>query len=251
MPLEEKDKILIEQYLQGSLDAEGEQVWASRKSDLDVQKELAVQQDLRMAFRAEGREQLKTRFQQLEIERTELGAKGKELVPKLPWAGLLTIAASILLLLGALWWLNGSEPLSSHAAFTQYYEAYPNLVAPVTKGGEPVEGGDRAFQLYEIGEYERALSIFEALPQEEAKMFYQGLTYIALNRPQQAAPLLSLISTNKTSSYRQTAQWYFALTTLQMDKMEACRHKLKQILEDAEHPYFEVAKKLLNDLPNK
>lgn len=250
MSLDEKDKQLIERYLFGTLDAAEKQQWTLRNADADFQKELALQKDLQMAFRAEGREQIKTRFQQLELERKTDMAEVQKLLPRFPWAGITTVAASVLVLLGVLWWLNG-QPLDNQAAFAQYYEAYPNVVAPLTKGEEAGSDRDRAFQLYELGEYQQALSVFESLRQEEEKIFYQGLTYLALGRPQQAAPLLSLTSNNKTSSYRQAAQWYFALAALKMEKLEACRHKLKQIVQEEAHPYADLAAALLADLPQE
>ena len=248
MPLYPKDKQLIEDYLLGLLGPEEKQHFEQRKADVDFQKELEVMQDLELVFQKSGREALKSHFGKLEANRAvakagKASGGARRVLPRF-----LPIAAAALLLLGVMWWLGQRSSVDQQALFTEYFQPYPNLAAPILKGENPKDKRTEAFQLYEIGDYENALTIFESLEAEEEKLFYQAVSYLALDRPNQAAPILKELSGNASTDYRQAAEWYFLLAAIRMGQVDSVKSKIEEISKDKAHPFYSKAHQLRQQL---
>ena len=116
-----------------------------------------------------------------------------------------------------------------------------------------IERGDEDINLinaqdfFNTKEYKNAVTVFEKvadLNKPELQYFY-AIALIETNKYQKAEALLKSIQQG-TSSYREKAVWYLALSNLKQEKLEDCKTLLKQIPSDAED--YEKAQHLLNDL---
>jgi tetratricopeptide (TPR) repeat protein len=237
MPLQEQDHALIEKHLLDRLSTTEQSVFEERMSDSDFKKELDVQRDLMVAFKSEGRAHLKNQLQS--FEKNIKGAAKSDSTVKInsfrsfSIGRILTIAASIAFLLFAGYWLSNLAP-SNEQLFAQYFSDYPNVVAPIDKGVSDSDPIFKAFQTYELKEYEKALSLISALNvQNETTAFYKGLCELALDHPQKAIAYLDNVKDTSLSIY-QASLWYKALAFLKLGNTTEAKSLLKIVVENAE-----------------
>lgn len=104
-----------------------------------------------------------------------------------------------------------------------------------------------AQDFFNAKEYANAVTAFEKvvdLNKPELQYFY-SIALIETNKYQKAEVILETIHQG-TSSFKDKAVWYLALSNLKQKKLEECKMLLKQIPSDAED--YEKAQKLLKDL---
>ena len=251
MPLKDTDYDLIDKYLLSRLDSVEEKHFAQRQRDTDFKKELHWRKEMRLVFKKKGRADMKSRLQALEKEKnnnTRIDEKKPTSFLRVVGRNWLSLAAGMALVLSSVWWLN-NQTSNPNDLFAAHYEPYPNIIAPIVKSETSATDYDLAFQRYEQGQYGEALQLLEQLPTtDEAVNFYQGLTLIAQQDWERASAVLIPISENDQHRFSLPAQWYLALTYLQLGVTEKTKSLLTQISTIAKHPFQKKATILLENL---
>lgn len=220
MPLQEQDHTLIEKYHLKQLTASEQELFEQRLQDVAFKKELDLQGDLKMAFKAEGRKQLKNQLNDFEKKIQKQKVSTTSSPARFSIGRILTIAASLIFLIIAGYWLSNRVP-SNDQLFAAYFEDYPNVVAPISKGNNNEDLQTRAFQTYELKQYSEALALISKLPdQDETTAFYKGLCALHLNQAQEAIKHFQTIKNTSLSIY-QAGRWYQALALLKLDEKAA------------------------------
>lgn len=246
MALEDKDYYLIDQYLLGRLSKAEERQLKERKRDAEFQRELALQEDMMGVFQVAGREDLKAVLGGWE-ENIQAGnsenkeAKIRPLKRRSGLSRIWAMAAAMALMLVALWWLLTPGKTDYLA---QHFEAYPNVIAPILKSDEPLTAEERAYQAYELKNYEEAERLFEKLAPSDDKAFYQAMIALEKRETSKAINLLEKVYQNSAARFRQPAMWYLALAYLEMGEQEKAGQLIKEIEKEEGHPFQEKAAKL-------
>jgi len=237
---------LINKYFAGTLTKE-EQVTFDKllAQDANFQEQLRFEEDVKAVVQSEQRQQLKQKLQKIENQ-----LESTKPVKKSYWKPL-SIAASILLLFSASWFLyNSISPKSAEELYAANYEVYPNTVYTITRGDSQDDSLERqAFEAYEQNDLTSAIELFEELNAKSGLdyvEFYLGQVYMANNNVEKALDLFEKIITEE-SDFQIEALWYAALCQLKLDKPDKAIPLLKQLVVDGSYKK-EISTELLNEL---
>lgn len=145
------------------------------------------------------------------------------------------IAASILLLIGlGSYFMFFNQSLSNDELYNQYFYPYENVVEPVVRDQIKLSKKAQVFNLYEQGEYEKAMVKFNELtPKDSIDIatlnFYKANTYLQLKQFEKAKILLS--KTQKNKEWNQESLWYLALISIKLNETETALEHLNKLSE--------------------
>lgn len=192
------------------------------ESDSGFAEEVLFQENLKIVIEKEERETVKSRLQGFEKEE-----KSSSNFKKI-W-----IAASAIILLGisGFWYLN-SKTLNTEALYSENFEPYRNIVAPIVRNGNNVSDiKTEAFKAYETKKYGLAIVYFNKLLKDnpdETIAFYKANSLLALNKTEAA---ISIFEQNlKTpDSLNDKNNWYLALAYLKQKNVKKAKEILKKL----------------------
>ncbi len=92
--------------------------------------------------------------------------------------------------------------------------------------------------------FQKILSIY---PDDQNGLFYYGLCFYQLEKPEQAIKQLEKILSHRQSPFKEEAMWYSALSNHQNKNDEMCKQLLEKIIVENSF-YKEKAKELLREL---
>jgi hypothetical protein len=154
----------------------------------------------------------------------------------------LGIAATFLIIACTIY-LFKFNSISNQDLFTAYFEPYSNLVT--TRDNLPSKLR-KGMESYSQGDFEKAIVTFNEIGvNEEAyndMLFYKGMSYLALDLPNETIKSFLLIKT----SYEEQLVWYSAMAFLNLDDTENTRKQLVKIKKNS-FKYTE-AQQLLEEL---
>ena len=240
--MNEEVYIGFESYLNNEMPAEDKIQFENRlKTDSEFNKSFTLYKEttqfLDTKFSAETVD-FKQNLQSISKEYfTENQQKQPKVIAFKPWY--YAVAASVTILLGTWFTLQNSNPV--YGDYNQHENAYF-----MERGDEDVNLKN-AQDFFNAKEYANAVIAFEKvtdLNKPELQYFY-AIALIETNKYQKAEVLLKTIQQG-TSSYKEKAVWYLALSNLKQEKLEECKTLLKQIPSEAED--YEKAQHLLKDL---
>ena len=241
----EKETLLVK-YFEGSLSLE-EQVHFEQflNEDADFKSQYELEKDVQMVIRDSERDTLKQKLLHFESERNE------EVVEKTNFWKPMRIAASLLILVGASWFIYNSGMFNnSQDLYAANYEKYPNTVYTITRG----DGNDnsierKAFEAYESEKYELAIGHFIALKAEtglDYVDFYLAQSYVANGQEQKAIETFKEIS-DVNSDFSAESLWYEGLIQLKLEKNKEAEILFEALLKDGSYKKQE-ARELLEAL---
>ncbi len=243
----------LDRYLRDEMSDQERRTFEEQLSNDDaLTNELALQRDAIEGIRLDGSHALKKRLQAVEAELTEpapvIGDDKKTNRRFLmTWVA---IAASLLtvVLLGYLFVPSASSPQELYAA---HYQPFPNLINPAQRSTKVEEATvlEQAVRAYDEQQYDQAIALFEQGNALSAPgyTFYHAASYLALNQPARAIPLLERVVQEKTDLFYEPSLWYLALAHLKANDPEAAKPYL-QTLTEREGDYTEEAQELLEEL---
>lgn len=134
----------------------------------------------------------------------------------------ISIAAAILLLVFAMYWIFTPKPVLTGPKMAElYYQAPPDM-------GSRGETADQGLTPQQIA-IQNAHKMIQNNQNEDAEEILQSL--VTLNSRQKPA-----------------AEWLLVITALQENNIDLARTRVSVILSDDQHPYYEKGKALANDL---
>lgn len=207
-------------YLQGKLSSADRVLMEERiKHEPELAAIVHEHRSVFLAIHSSEQKELKERFKQI-----EKAQKRKSLYVKL------SIAASVIVILGvgSMFLFKGS---SGSELFAENFEAYPNVVAPITRGISPVSGDNSYFVAYEKRNYSTAIKGFKKSlkkSNDHTIRFYLGMAYLNDGKKDLALKELVKISSEKTGFYPQSL-WYSALLYIEKEDFKKGAELLQKL----------------------
>lgn len=242
---EEMDYTAIEAYVKGELTEKDTTAFEQQlQQDTDLKKEVEFYENMAQVVSWQGL------FEEAaaEMEGTKTEAKVVTMKQKRPFRRYLAIAATfaVLVIGGIFLWQSLNS--STDQQFANYFDPYPNDIAPITKGGGVVENDLVAgLQAYERGEYAAALSIFQNLTPSDTVQFYSSMIAMEQDNMEDAIEQLTVLATSE-SDFQLQAEWYLALAALKQSNIERAVGILERIQANNRHPFRRKAADLLAEL---
>lgn len=231
---------LIHKYFEQQLSDEEKVVFESLlQNDSVFAKEVAYQKNVKKAITLNEREALKQTLQSFESNKKQ---------PKKTYQ-FWSIAAVFLLFFGGLAWFQFMQD-SPEKLYQEYYQSYPNVVAPAVRGDKARNIKSEAFYEYDSENYEKSLELFSKIYTDEAvdyALFYQAMSLMELERHQEAIALFEKFETSYQTTFTPFVQWYKALSYLKIKDKEKAISLLKELSKN-ENPQQQMAKNLVAEL---
>lgn len=236
-----KPQELISKYIQNNLTPEEQKEFDTLiVTDTDFKKEVAFHEDIKKAAENKDDDNFRALL-------TDLESNVKQKNSPTWWY----VAASIVILLGATYFFSLKKPVSNEELFAVYFEPYRNITQPVARGEELENLKTIAFNAYENGNFEKALTLFDTLlshKEESSILFYKANVLLKLNDAKKAITILEKKAIVK-DSFSEKIYWYLALSYLKDNDPEKSKEKLKLVLKVPNSDYKkEEARKLLEAL---
>lgn len=249
---EEKDIALVADYLEDQMEAgERERVEKRLQEDEAFRSLFEDIKNLQTGLGKLEHRQLLNRMDKLEAT-LDNPLERKAETKTIFWTFQRLAAAFIGLALVAFasWYgLKGNGVVDGAELFGEYYQAYDNVMVPITRGEESLSALEKAFEAYELKDYEKADGFFDSLLQTEQKpfvSFYAGITAIEVGNGVKAEALLNSVIDVK-GLFAERAQWYLALYHLKNEEYNTTIILL-EALKETESSYSARATELLKEI---
>ncbi|RAV30539.1 hypothetical protein [Sinomicrobium soli] len=248
--MEERDAILFEAYLSGTLSApEREELEQRLERDTGFRDAFGMFRETRGYLEAAYEKEAETEAFRETVRQASgayfgnkngqysLHSPARRRIK--PWQ--IAVAATVLVLLGIFF--------SPRIAAPSYgdYAHYPQISLAVRGDGDAVL--QQAEQAFNTGDYAGAAASFERLPEEERSqpgiMLYHAISLVELEEYKRADGMFETLFTG-ASAFKYDAMWYGGLSLLKQDRKEACKTLLGQIPESSGH--FAESRELLGKL---
>lgn len=234
---------LLNRYFEGSLSPEGNKAFQEAlDADPVLKEEWLFRKELQAGLHILQRKQDKEMLRKWDAER-----KNRFTVKKL-----LAVAALFAVIALIYWIYSGQQ--QHNKLYTDYFQAYPNVIHPTVRGETTNTGNGtirQAFQLYEQGDYEAAGKLFEQvynLNQEDYALFYMAICRMETGELKQAIQILESIQWKKDEyALKSWGEWYRALAYLKSDQTQLAKEILSALSKE-NHPSATMAIKLLSQL---
>lgn len=237
-----KNHDLIDSYFENSLSPKEQKIFNDLlQNNSDFKNEFQFQKDLKKVIAIKQQEELKSTL--VEIENRSQKNSSFMLIPK-KWM----IAASLLIIASVgTWGIKSNYYPSNEAIYADYFEPSRNTVQPVVRGENLNTIEYRAFVAYESQNYHKAINLFNSVKNPEAAYidFYKGLSYMAINKHEDAINLLEPLSkTNilegKNKDIDEKAKWYLALSYIKINEDQNAANTLNLLIDNPTSSYKKV-----------
>lgn len=254
-------QLRIDRYLLGRMDADGQREMEEEISrNAELSEQLADTELAMAAIELAEDQHLKARLKSLE---SSLGTEAAGAAPSPPATSpeakvvplrsrksrrfLLGVAAAVLLLLTAGWFLSQPRGYGSPAALAMAsFEPYANITKGTVRGGED-NPATAAFSAYDAGNFVAAATAFGELPPTAVNKFYLAQSLLASGQYSTAAAQLTDL-TKADFGLQQEAEYYLALARLGEGKTEQAKQLLQKILQSEDHPLRGEAEDLVTEI---
>ncbi|MFD2588890.1 hypothetical protein ACFSQJ_18335 [Croceitalea marina] len=140
-------------------------------------------------------------------------------------------AAIFILMVGTITWFTLSEDTD---LYNDYYESYPNLLKPSTRGAQMSNLIlEQAFYYYDDTNFVKSLPLFISYLEDNKDndvSFYLAMNYLELEDGEKAAKIFKdLIKAETKTDYKEEAYWYLGLYNLKKDDTENALELFKQM----------------------
>lgn len=158
-----------------------------------------------------------------------------------------SIAASIAILLGFF--------INSYFSGPKTYQelAYQNYYLPESPGasmGDSQLHWNQGINAFKTKDYQIAIQEWEQIPGSDPEInYYLGHAYFNVKDYQKASVIFNALS-KETSIYSFPSDWYLLLCYLSENNIEMYNHQSDKILANKEHPFYNDAFKLKNEVEN-
>ena len=134
--------------------------------------------------------------------------------------------------------------------YTEYYQSYPNVIAPTVRGAANDDLKSDAFFAYDNGNYTKSLQLFTTIyntSKDDYALFYSGISLIELQKHKEAIVVLDKFNFSKDNQFSPLVKWYKALCFLKLNHKDKAIDLLKSLVS-YDNSQQEMAKKLLDKL---
>jgi len=230
---------LVERYFSGQISQEDFLLLETLlENDGEFKKDFYAQLEVRQTIAHEKNAPLKKRLDRLEN-------KAESMTRWYPYA------AAIIILIGLGFFYFNAQP-DPQELYAEYFEAYPNVVAPLVRENTDQGEDDMAlaFRHYDAGDYAGAASLFQTLYQRTNKdyaFFYHSVSLMAAGETNAAISALEQHDWNDPQTHQTNSHWYLGLGHLKLENKEKAVMHLQQVANSGA-PLAKQAKEILQKL---
>jgi hypothetical protein len=235
-------ELLLNNYFEGNLtEEEKEQFNELLFNDSEFKAEFEFHKKAKVAIALSERKKLKSLLNEIENS-------GKQKIKYKTW---LSIAASVLIFLsiGYMFFWNNSSA-KNDKLYAIYYETFPNIEAPTTRGDNTLDIKSEAFFAYDSKDYKKAKELFSEIYKAEKTdyaIFYIGLSEMELNEHKKAIKTFSLFEGDANNNFYYYIKWYLSLCYLKENDIENAKKLLNEVAKNT-NPFQLKSKELLSKL---
>ena len=226
---------LLERYFENQLSQEEALLFQNYlDTDASFAEEFAFQKNVKQAITLNERAELKQKLQSFEKPKAK---------PFKIWYA----AASVVLLCGLGYYFTQNAATS---VYDEFYQTYPNVVAPTVRGENSEDIKSEAFYEYDNGNYEKSLVLFSKIyetDKDDYALFYKALSQMELQKTTEAIATFKQFDLGKNNAFTPFVKWYLALAYLKENQKEQAMPLLKS-LSETQNPQQEMAQKLVDEL---
>lgn len=232
----EEKHILIEKYLSNELEGDLlENFEAQLQRDPALKEELALHRQLGETLKGEKVHELRNVLNEVnENWETPATTANPAKVVKFNFRKVLSIAASVALLLAAYHWFLNTN-VSSQEVYAANFEPYVMVFDQRSGNANEVTSLDQAIVRYHNKDFGTSADIFEKLlAEDQGNMiytFYVANARLANQETEQAIALFKKIIKANDLSFVEQSRWYLALAYLQKEDNESSKSWLEKIQE--------------------
>lgn len=230
---------LIYNYFNGKLSGEQRLEFNRLLSeDLQFKRDLELEEQTKKAIISIKKEGLKARLEKIEIK------SKKKSKANYFWV------ASIIIAVGIVSYVLFYQPnFSNDELYAEYFEPYPNIIAPPVRGNDSMSKIQEDFLAYEKRDFKSASAIFEKRYQQNRApfyLFYQGVSELQLGNTNKAIVVFEkqIAEHDRFENY---SKWYLALAYLKANEAEKYEPLLNKIIKEKSFNY-RSAKKILKKI---
>ncbi len=242
----EKYRNWLDQYIRGELPtSKFSELKSALKDSPELQEEYSLLIDLNQEIKKSSDSKLKQLLQ--EEEKSISASEG--IVRKLPmrWIG---IAASIVVLLGAVFIWQNNAPINQQDSFQELFIPYPNDYVTIERGTNQIAKPQRIFLAYESAQYQEALDLlidYDPVSANPQLSFYKAMCMLATGKEQAAIAVLENLP--RIPAIDPNAKpWFLGLAYMKIGDKATATKKFQAVL-DGKSPYQKTnAEKLLKEL---
>ncbi|MBI9035093.1 MAG: tetratricopeptide repeat protein [Bacteroidales bacterium] len=240
---------MIDNYLSGELSADKMRSFeAELLINPELRMELQLEKDLIKILSDEDALNLRRKLNLIMNE-----AKRPKTINLKSSRSFMKIAATIVVIMGliSIWSITNQNTATNDELFMQYYATDNNLGAYRSGEVELVE----AIRFYQVKEFEQAIISFENFlitqPGNIAVHFYTGISYIEVDRFDDAIKEFNFIIDDNKNLYIEHAEWYLGLCYLKKDENTKAIEKFTEIANNKKSFYQKDASRILKELQLK
>lgn len=210
---------LIIKYFNNTLSKEEEiQFTSLLDTDDDFKTLFEEHKDMQMAFKINEKDELKGLLNTIDAP--------KKSILKILFNKTSALAAACCLVFGVFYFANNS---SSSTIYETYFEEYPNVLEPVTRG--KTTSNSEAFAAYENKYYLEAEKQFKEIlntaPNNNIE-FYYAMSLLNQHKTQKAEKVLSELKL-KECDFKAEVFWYKALIAVKNKNFETAKKEIKSM----------------------
>lgn len=240
----------IEAYLQGDLEKQVLEEFATSNGIEDLDKEIEWVKNTQLAIEADGIEnQLKQIIKDASSKNTGKVVNINNQKPARGKYTALSIAASIVLLFGVLFIF---KPSNTNKLYSKYEFVDPGI--PVLMSETDRYELYEALSYYSEQNYSETIQRLSSIKAKQSDTyndtveFYLGISKLYSKNIEESLPLIEEVSNDNNSIFKERAEWLYVLALLKSGDIEQSKLLLQSIVENGEHPFNHQAIALLSDL---
>lgn len=254
MEISKKDFDVIQKYIRDNLNPDDKMYFDSRVKNSEFRKELWSQVKILEAVEDIQTENLKEYLKSLDFKVTKAKKISRE--SKRPSIELLLKYAAIVAgLLLAAYFIKTSllSEVDNEELFADYYQTYPAKF--IERGGGNVNADiifKSAMDQYRIGNYPKALQLFEASKNDdEIHLIYVATSLMELKQYDKAQVLFIELMNSDNFEIAQVSEWYHILINLKSGKDKKVLESLEKLLMNPNHLFNKKATQLKENFEAK
>jgi len=232
---------LLGKFFNGKLDPEEQQTFDRLlKEDAAFRQQVTFERNVRKAITLTERARLKQELQSFRVSKpSTTGRAGRWTLIAASFAGIILISYLA---------ISRFSEQSAENLYTSYYQPYPNMIAPVSRGNEADSPEAEAFASYDMENYAGSARLFDQLYNSGKAgyaLLYAGISYLETGQTDKAIRRLKVLS-NTENDFAPAARWYLALAYLKDGNRQAAEEALRSLTNHTE--FSEQARQLLEAL---
>jgi tetratricopeptide (TPR) repeat protein len=230
--MNDQDLQLIEAYLDGSLQGAGRKEFEQRlQQEEALANQLALHREVDLRLEAMQKEQLTADWKAHLEEHKASGTGGKS--ARLPYRSL-AIAATVLVLIAAAWWVF--RPVSSAVLADNYWDqsaqfAYTDIDRSTDPNTPDANTVRQAYKQFQSGDFALTVQTIQSISQPtDELLLLQGAAHFKLGNYQAAQTSFQSVLDQPQSLVKDEARWYLALVLLKNNDKKAATALLQEIV---------------------